>query len=93
MKISMRLAVGVLGVLASGVANAWDGTDADTGNSVEIEQGYLVRSGETIDYIDHVSGETRQGDVEGITDSGGSVDVEITDSESGETRTLEMDPQ
>ena len=92
MKITMTIAAGFLALLTSGPACAWDGTDAATGNNVEIEQDNLVRSGETIDYIDHSTGETRQGEVEGITDFGSSVDVEITDSESGETRTLEMEP-
>ena len=92
MKITVTFAAGFLALLTSGPACAWDGTDAATGNNDEIEQDNLVRSGETIEYIDHGTGQTREVEVEGITDSGSSVDVEVTDSVSGETHTLEMDP-
>jgi hypothetical protein len=77
--------------LATNAANAWDGTDQDSGDSVEIEQGNLVRSGENIEYYDSGKGEYRTGDVESITRYGSTVEVEITDDESGETRTLEME--
>ena len=72
-------------------AKAWDGQDAETGASVEIEKGNLVRPGETIEYYDHDVGAYKEGEVQSIDGSGSSVDVEVQDPETGETRTLEMD--
>ncbi|PDS28028.1 hypothetical protein CO650_28590 [Rhizobium phaseoli] len=70
---------------------AWDGVDSETGASVEIGKGNLVRSGETIEIFDQESGEYRDVDVQSIQRSGSSIEVEVYDSESGEYRTLEMD--
>lgn len=70
---------------------AWDGYDSDTGSSVEIGSGNLVRSGETIEIYDYEDGQYKDVDVESITSYGSSVEVEVYDHDSGEYRTLEMD--
>lgn len=82
----------LLGLLfLSSAALAWDGYDYDAGANVEIEQGNLVREGESIEYYDYNSGSYRTGDVESIERSGSSVEVEVYDDESGEYRTFEME--
>lgn len=75
----------------SSLATAWDGVDAQTGNSVEIGKGNLVRYGQEIEFYDHESGETRNATVENIRTYGSGAEVEVYDHESGETRTLEME--
>lgn len=70
---------------------AWDGYDSDSGNSIQIEQGNLVRPGETIEFYDGAEGEYRSGDVESINRYGSSVEVEVYDQEAGEYRTFEME--
>jgi hypothetical protein len=72
-------------------AAAWDGADAQTGASVEIGKGNLVRSGQDIEIYDSGAGEYRDVEVQSIQRYGGSVEVEVYDSESGEYRTLEME--
>lgn len=72
-------------------ADAWDGYDYDKGTFVEIEEGNLVREGETIEIYDYEDGEYKDVDVESIDQYGTTVEVEVTDSETGESRTLEMD--
>jgi len=73
------------------VAFAWDGVDSDTGASVEIGKGNLVRRGQTIEIYDGNTGSYKDVEVNSIERNSGSVDVEIYDSETGETRILEMD--
>lgn len=70
---------------------AWDGVDSDTGSSVEIGKGNLVRSGRTIEVYEADAGEYRDVEVQSIRRFGGSVEVEVYDSDSGEYRTFEMD--
>lgn len=72
-------------------AFAWDGVDSNTGDSVEIEKGNLVRPGQDIEVYDWGSGEYRDVEVQSIQGSGSSVDVEVYDYESGEYRTFEME--
>jgi hypothetical protein len=71
-------------------AHAWDGTNTGTGSSVEIEKGQLVRSGETIEVYDSSVG-YKSYDVDSISRSGGTVEIEATDTATGEITTLEMD--
>ncbi len=70
---------------------AWDGYDYGSSSYVEIEKGNLVREGKEIEFYDYSSGGYRTGTVESISKSGSSVEVEITDDKSGETRTFDMD--
>lgn len=70
---------------------AWDGFDYNSGSPVEIEQGNLVRSGQTIEYFDHATGNYSTGDVIDVTRYGNSVEVEVYDLNSGENRTFDMD--
>lgn len=72
-------------------ASAWDGTDTESGTSIEIESGNLVRPGNDIQVYDREAGEYRDVTVESIEQSGSSVEVEVYDSEVGEYRTFEMD--
>jgi hypothetical protein len=72
------------------LAVAWDGTNTTTGSSVEIERGQLVRSGRTIEVYDSSEG-YKDYDVDSIRRSGGTVEIEATDSTTGESTTLEMD--
>lgn len=72
------------------VALAWDGTNVNTGESVEIESGQLVRSGESIEVYDGSAG-YKTYDIDSINRSGSTVEIEATDSSTGESTTLEMD--
>lgn len=67
---------------------AWEGRDTTTGASVEIGSGNLVREGETIEVYD---GEYKSMDISTMRRFGGSVEIQGTDSETGEERVLEMD--
>jgi hypothetical protein len=72
------------------LAVAWDGTNTTIGSSVEIERGQLVRSGRTIEVYDSSEG-YKEYDVDSIRRSGPTVEIEATDSATGESTTLEMD--
>ena len=72
-------------------ANAWEGYDSESGESVTIEKGNLVRRGEEIEVYNNDSGEYEYHTVENIYRRGGTVEVETYDYDSGEYRTLEMD--
>lgn len=88
----MKFCLACLMLIVSGeVCLAWDGYDYQSGNYVEIPKGNLVRSGRDIEFYDSGSGEYRNLEVESIRRSGNSVIVEGIDSETGETRELEMD--
>jgi len=79
-----------LGLLGSIPAFAWDGTNSNTGSSVEIERGQLVRSGRTIEVYDSTEG-YKEYDVDSIRRSGRTVEIEATDPATGESATLEID--
>ena len=79
--------------LLSITASAWDGTDSETGSDVEIERGTLVRSGRSIEYFDYGAGEYKSATVESIRRYGSTVEVEVTDDDTGEVRTLDMDAE
>ena len=64
---------------------------ANTGDSVEIEKGNLVRRGQDIEVYDWGSGRYRDVEVQSIRESGGSVEVEVYDYDSGQYRTFEME--
>ena len=87
----MKITAAILAGLLPFSALAWDGYDSESGASVEIESGNLVRPGETIEFYYHDSGEYRSADVESISRYGSSVQVEVYDYDSGEYRTLEME--
>jgi hypothetical protein len=78
-------------VFATMSAFAWEGYDYQEGDSIEIEEGNLVREGEEVEFYDYNSGEYRTGDVESIDRLGSSVEVEVYDHELGEYRTFEME--
>jgi hypothetical protein len=72
-------------------AVAWDGYDYDKGVYVEITKRSLVRPGRTIEVYEYGEGQYRYFEVESVRKSGASVEVEVTDSETGESRTFDMD--
>ena len=78
--------------LASTSAFAWSGYDYENNTYVDIDKGNLVRSGSDIEIYDHREGEYRNVRVESIRSSGSRrVEVEVTDQQTGDIRTLEMD--
>lgn len=87
----MKYLAMALFLLSSSVSLAWDGTDSESGSSVEIGKGNLVRAGQEIEVYDHDSGEYKNVEVESVTGNGSGADVEIYDYDTGEYRTLEMD--
>lgn len=70
---------------------AWDGVDTQTGESVEIGKGNLVRRGEDIEIYNYGSGEYRDMSVESIERSGSDVEIELYDNQTGETHTYEFE--
>lgn len=87
---AMRPAIVVISLLVGGPGFAWEGTDTGTGNTVEIEKGQTVREGREIEVYDYGSGSYRSVDVDSVRQSGGSVEIEGTDS-SGKSVILEME--
>lgn len=90
MKPTLVAAIALLAI-SSSAAFAWDGQDSNTGESVTIDSGNLVRPGNDIDIYDGASGEYHSFSVDDIQRYGGSVVVTGTDNETGESRELEMD--
>jgi hypothetical protein len=72
-------------------AFAWDGYDYERGVYVEIAKGNLVRPGRTIEVYDYGEGRYKDYDVESVRKSGANIEIVVTDSETGEERTFEMD--
>ncbi len=70
---------------------AWDGTDTNTGEGVTIEQGNLVRTGNDIEIYDENTGDYHDVTVESISRSGSTVEMEVYDNTTGESRSLEFD--
>lgn len=87
----MRRLVLAVALCAAAPAFAWDGTDVNSGSSVEIGKGNLVRTGRDIEIYDAESGEYRDVQVESMTSTGSGVEIEVYDYDSGEYRTLEME--
>jgi hypothetical protein len=84
-KIALVLTIATLPALA------WDGSDSETGESVSIEQGNLVRTDEDIQILDEADGEHHDVNVASITRYGSTVELEVYDYDTGEYRTLEME--
>ncbi len=79
---------------SASLANAafsWDGFDYESGSSIEVEKGQLVRTGREIEFFDYGEGEYRVAEVESMRSTGSSVEVEVYDQTSGEYRTFEME--
>lgn len=72
-------------------AHAWDGVNTETGNEVVIEKGNLVRTGRDIEVYDSNSGEYIDMSVESMTRTGNSVEIELYNSDTGETQTYEFE--
>lgn len=86
----MRTAFALSLTVAASSAFAWDGYDYNQGTNVQIEKGQLVRPGKEIEVYDYRRGYINV-EVESIRSSGASVEVEVTDRQTGETRTFDMD--
>lgn len=83
----------VLAVLALFIASpvfAWDGTD-ENGNSVTIDEGNLVRVGESITYHNDADGNDHDATIDAINADGGEVEIELTDDDTGYSHTLTME--
>ena len=71
-------------------ALAWEGTD-ENGNTVEIDSGNLVRTGDDITYHNDADGNDHEATVNSITRYGGEVVIEVTDDDTGYSHTLTME--
>jgi hypothetical protein len=92
MRAVLKLFAVAVGAFLSLQSFAWDGYDYEKGGYVEIEKGQLVRPGRDIEIYDYNDGRYKDVEVESIRRTGrGKVEVEVTDSETGASRTLEMD--
>jgi hypothetical protein len=87
----MRVLIIVVIIMFPISVYSWDGVESETGDTIEIESGNLVREGEDIEVYDYSTGGYRDVEVESIQEYGGVVEVEVYDYETGETTTLEMD--
>lgn len=92
MRLSNASLAALLLALLPDPAIAWDGTNSETGDSVEIERGETVRRGRSIDYYDYGSGGYRSLDVDSVQRRGRSVEIEGTDDD-GNSVTLEMESE
>lgn len=89
----MKSVITLLLLLLPFTATAWDGYDYESGSSVEIDKGNLVREGEEIEIYDYETGEYKDVEVQSITGdgSGSGAEVEVYDYDTGEYRTLDME--
>ena len=72
-------------------AFAWEGTDQNTGNKIEIEKGNSVEDGKEIEIYDHDEDIHKTIEISGVNRFGNTVEIEGTDIETGEEHILEMD--
>jgi len=70
---------------------AWSGFDYEKANYIDIDEGTLVRRGETIFIFDYDDANYKLVEVENITRAGNHVEVEVYDPETEGHRTLVMD--
>jgi len=68
-------------------AQASDGTDQETGSTITVEKGNLVRSGRDIEIEDAETGDTHSATVESVD----SNTLEVYDHETGDYRTFDME--
>lgn len=61
-----RVILIVLAAVLSGPAYGWDGTDTETGASIEFGKGNLVREGRDIEIYDNETGDYRDVTIEDI---------------------------
>lgn len=83
--------IAILALSLSAPVMSWDGTDTDSGNSITIESGNLVRPGESIEYYDWDDGEYYSVTIDDISRYGNTVEIEATNDDTGEYILLEMD--
>jgi hypothetical protein len=91
MRVSVVVSIAAMFTIAAvSGALGWDGVDQQTGAAVEIDRGELVRSGNSIDVYDSEQG-YKTYEVENIQRFGSSVEIEVTDPDTGDTKVLEME--
>lgn len=86
----IAMVAAVLALFFAGPALAWDGTD-ENGNSVTIDGGNLVRVGMSITYHNDADGNDHEATIDAIYESGGYVEIELTDDDTGYSHTLTME--
>lgn len=86
----MRQFILIVCLMLPTLAFSWDGYDYESGSDVEIGKGNLVRQGKDIEFYDYGSGEYKSGEVQSVKSRGNKVEVEVIDSVTGKSRTLEM---
>jgi pyruvate/2-oxoglutarate/acetoin dehydrogenase E1 component len=84
------LTVAAMMLITTG-AFAWDGYNNESGSSVEIGAGNLVRPGQDIEVYDYSTGNYKEVEVQSINGAGTGAEVEVYDSESGEYETYDME--
>ncbi|WP_286238006.1 DUF5334 family protein [Neptuniibacter halophilus] len=87
----MKYILAIAFAALSASVHSWDGYDYDSGSHVEIQDGNLVRSGETIEIYDYGDGSYKDVEVQSVQSYGSSVEIEVYDYDKGEYRTLDMD--
>jgi hypothetical protein len=86
----VALATMLAALLFASPVFAWDGTD-ENGNSVTIEDGNLVRVGQSITYHNDADGNDHEATIDAINADGGEVEIELTDDDTGYSHTLTME--
>lgn len=86
----LKIATVILVISSSINCYAWDGFDYDSSTFIEIEKGNLVREGSDIEFYDYSDG-YKTGTVDSITKIGSRLEIEITEDQTGSSRTFEMD--
>jgi hypothetical protein len=90
MNIKHLLAVTTVALLPF-TASAWEGEELDSGDSIEIESGNLVRPGQEIEVYNWDEGDYDYYDVERVDRYGSEVEVEVYDYQEGEYEILRME--
>ena len=87
----MLIFILLLDFLIANTLYAWNGYDYENGSFIEIDKGELVREGESVEFYDYDSSDYISMDIESMEKMGNNVEIIGTDSETGESRTFEMD--
>lgn len=86
----MKITIIIATLLFTNTVLAWDGYDYDNHKFVEINKGNTVREGRDIEVYEYGKG-YKNYEVDSINRYGSSVEVEVRDPATGESRTFDMD--
>ena len=89
-KTAITVVLGLLLCSLAVPALAWDGSDENS-NSVEIESGNLVRTGDDIEYYNYADDAYHEATVDSIERDGSEVIIDVTDDDTGYTHELTME--